>query len=220
MKENNDDSKISESNSEQSSSNQNQVKAHYLIKVLSKKVGQKKNQNLVCLQKYHLRKSKIEKLQMIRQEQDTANWELRTISIWRLGDTMLRLGIDPKTANKFRNYGKVYREGSDNTVEFRVLEGKDQLAVNKGFTDPYCSQAVCYVDPIGVEDIAYVNADLEKYDRRYGKHADGDAPYKSFNLEADKLIRRYNKEKAEQLIFNNMSDRGKRKMAKIPLRYD
>ncbi len=166
------------------------------------------------------RKSKMEKLQMIRQEQDTATWELRTINIWRLGDTMCRLGIDPKTANKFRNYGKVYREGSDNTVEFRVLEGKDQLAVNKGFTDPYCSQAVCYVDPIGVEDIGYVDADLEKYDRRYGKHADGDAPYRSFNLEADKLIRRYNKEKAEQLIFNNMSDRGKRKMAKIPLRYD
>lgn len=166
------------------------------------------------------RKSKIEKLQMVRQEQDTATWELRTIGYWRLENTMLRLGVDPKEAAKFHDVGKVWKEGADNVVEFGVLEGKYQLAVNKGFTDSYCSQADCYVNPNVDGYIGYINDDLEKYDRRYGKHADGDAPYKSFNLEADKLIRRYNKEKAEQLIFNNMSDRGKRKWAKIPLIYD
>lgn len=166
------------------------------------------------------RKSKLEKLQMVRQEQDTATWELRTIGYWRLENTMLRLGADPKEAAKFHDIGKVWAEGSDNTVEFGVLEGKYQLAVNKGFTDSYCSQADCYINPNVDGYIGYINDDLEKYDRRYGRHADGDAPYRSFNLEADKLIRRYNKEKAEQLIFNNMSDRGKRKMAKIPLRYD
>ena len=166
------------------------------------------------------RKSKIEKIMVVRQEQEEATRELRTIGYWRLENTMLRFGLDPKEAAKFHDVGKVWKEGSDNTVEFCVLEGKDQLAVNKGFTDSYCSQADCYINPLGVEWIGYIDADLEKYDRRYGKHADGDAPYRSFNLEADKLIRRYNKEKAEQLIFNNMSDRGKRKMAKIPLRYD
>jgi len=166
------------------------------------------------------RKSKLEKLQMIRQEQDTATWELRTIAYWRLENTMLRLGVDPKEAAKFHDIGKVWKEGADNVVEFCVLEGEDQLMVNKGFTDSYCSQADCYINPKGAEYIGYIDAELEKYDRRYGRHADGDAPYRSFNLEADKLIRRYNKEKAEQLIFNNMSDRAKRKMAKIPLRYD
>jgi len=166
------------------------------------------------------RKSKLEKLQMIRQEQDTATWELRTIGYWRLENTMLRLGVDPKEAAKFHDIGKVWTEGSDNTVEFGVLEGKYQLAVNKGFTDSYCSQADCYINPNVDGYIGYINDDLEKYDRRYGRHADGDAPYRSFNLEADKLIRRYNKEKAEQLIFNNMSDRAKRRVAKIPLRYD
>ncbi len=166
------------------------------------------------------RKSKIEKIMVVRQEQEEATRELRTIGYWRLENTMLRFGLDPKEAAKFHDVGKVWKEDSDNTVEFCVLEGKDQLAVNKGFTDSYCSQADCYINPLGVEWIGYIDADLEKYDRRYGKHADGDAPYRSFNLEADRLIRRYNKEKAEQLIFNNMSDRGKRKMAKIPLRYD
>ena len=166
------------------------------------------------------RKSKLEKLQFVRQEQDTATWELRTIGHWRLENSMLRFGVDPKTAAKFHDVGKVWKEGSDNVVEFGVLEGKYQLAVNKGFTDPYCSQADCYINPNVDGYIGYINADLEKYDRRYGKHADGDAPYKSFNLEADKLIRRYNKEKAEQLIFNNMSDKGRRKWAKIPLIYD
>lgn len=166
------------------------------------------------------RKSKLEKLQMVRQEQDTATWELRTIGYWRLENTMLRLGVDPKKAAEFHDIGKVWTEGSDNTVEFGVLEGKYQLAVNKGFTDSYCSQADCYVNPNVDGYIGYINENLEKYDRRYGRHADGDAPYKSFNLEADKLIRRYNKEKAEQLIFNNMSDRAKRRVAKIPLRYD
>ena len=166
------------------------------------------------------RKSKIEKIMVVRQEQEEATRELRTIGYWRLENTMLRFGLDPKEAAKFHDVGKVWKEGSDNTVEFCVLEGTDQLAVNKGFTDSYCSQADCYINPLDVEWIGYIDADLEKYDRRYGKHADGDAPYRSFNLEADRLIRRYNKEKAEQLIFNNMSDRGKRKMAKIPLRYD
>ena len=166
------------------------------------------------------RKSKLEKLQMVRQEQDTATWELRTIGYWRLENTMLRLGVDPKEAAKFHDIGKVWTEGSDNTVEFGVLEGKYQLAVNKGFTDSYCSQADCYINPNVDGYIGYINDNLEKYDRRYGRHADGDAPYRSFNLEADKLIRRYNKEKAEQLIFNNMSDRAKRKWSKIPLIYD
>lgn len=166
------------------------------------------------------RLSKPEKILFVRQLQEDATRELRTIGFWRLENTMIQAGIDPKTAAKFHDFGKVWKEGSDNTVEFCVLEGKDQLAVNKGFTDSYCSQANCYINPLGVEWIGYIDADLEKYDRRYGKHADGDAPYKSFNLEADKLIRRYNKEKAEQLIFNSMSDRGKRRMAKIPLRYD
>lgn len=166
------------------------------------------------------RKTKLEKLHMVRQEQGTSTWELRTIGYWRLENTMLRVGVDPKEAAKFHDIGKVYKEGDENVVEFCVLEGDDQLLVNKGFTDPYCSQADCYINPKGVEYIGYINDNLEKYDRRYGRHADGDAPYRSFNLEADKLIRRYNKEKAEQLIFNNMSDRGKRRMAKIPLRYD
>ena len=166
------------------------------------------------------RKTKLEKLHMVRQEQDTATWELRTIGYWRLSKTMERLGLDPKEAAKFYDYGKVYKEDDENVAEFCVLEGDDQLMVNKGFTDSYCSQGDCYINPKGVEYIGYIDADLEKYDRRYGKHADGDAPYKSFNLEADKLIRRYQKEKADQLIFNHMSDRGKRKMAKIPLRYD
>lgn len=166
------------------------------------------------------RKSKLEKLQMVRQEQDRATWELRTIGYWRLEGTMLRLGLDPKEAAKFHDVGKVWKEDSGNAVEFGVFEGKYQLGVNRGFTDSYCSQADCYINPNVDGYIGYINDQLEKYDRRYGKHADGDAPYRSFNLEADKLIRRYNKEKAEQLIFNNMSDRGRRKMAKIPLRYD
>lgn len=164
--------------------------------------------------------SKPEKILFIRQLQEDATRDLRTIGFWRLEDTMIQAGIDPKTAAKFRDIGKVWKEGSDNIVEFGVLEGEYQLAVNKGFTDSYCSQADCYINPNVDGYIGYINDQLEKYDRRYGKHADGDAPYRSFNLEADKLIRRYNKEKAEQLIFNNMSDRGKRKYAKIPLIYN
>ena len=166
------------------------------------------------------RKSKMEKLLLVRQEQEAATRELRTIGYWRLENTMLRFGIDPKEAAKFHDIGKVWKEGSDNIVEFGVLEGKYQLGLNKGFTDSYCSQANCYVNPNVDGYIGYINDQLEKYDRRYGKHADGDAPYVSFNLEADKLIRRYNKEKAEQLIFNSMSDKGKRKWSKIPLIYD
>lgn len=165
-------------------------------------------------------KTKIEKLLLVRNEQEKATYELRTLHYWRLENSMLRLGIDPKTAAKFHDVGKVYKEGSDNVVEFGVLEGKYQLEVNKGFTDSYCSQGDCYINPNVDGYIGYIDAQLEKYDRRYGKHADGDAPYKSFYLESDRLLRRYHKEKAEQLIFNNMSDRGKRKMAKIPLRYD
>lgn len=166
------------------------------------------------------RRKKADKLMLIRQEQETATWELRTKGYWRQEDSMLRLGCDPKEAAKFHDIGKVWKEGSDNSVEFGVLESKYQLAVNKGFTDPYCSQDTCYINPNVDGYIGYIDDHLEKYDRRYGKHANGDAPYVSFNLEASKLLRRYNKEKAEQLIFNNMSDRGKRKMAKIPLIYD
>lgn len=164
--------------------------------------------------------SKADKILFIRQEQEEATRELRTIGYWRLENTMLRAGVDPKEAAKFHDVGKVWKDGGDNTVEFGVLEGKYQLDINKGFTDMYCSQADCYINPNVDGYIGYINKDLEKYDRRYGRHADGDAPYRSFNLEANKLLRRYNKEKMEQLIFNNMSDRGRRKMAKIPLRYD
>lgn len=160
-------------------------------------------------------KDKNELIMLVRQLQEDATRELRTIGYWRLESTMLKFGLPPKEAAKFHDFGKVWKDGSDNRVDFCVLDDDTQMDINKGFMDPFCSQNVCYINPDGVEYIGYIDDDLEKYDRRYGAGADGDAPYISFNREANRLIQRYNKEKMEQMIFNGMSDLGKRRMAKI-----
>jgi hypothetical protein len=128
---------------------------------------------------------------------------------------MIKFGIDPKEAAKFHDFGIVAEKGSDQKVEFRVLDGPNQLPCNKGFTDNFCSQDIFYVDPMNVEYIGYINADLEKYDRRYSYNAPSEMPYKSYVREANRLIERYNTEKMEQKIFTGMSDAAQRKWAKI-----
>ena len=154
-------------------------------------------------------------LLIVKQEQEQANREARTIGYWRLENTMLRLGQPPKEAAKFHDYGFVNKDGKDIHISFGVLDDDDQLEVNKGFTSPFHSQDICYINPNCVEYIGYINDELEKYDMRYGYAAQKDLPYKSFNREANRLIQQYNKEEMGRMIFNGMSDRGKRKMAKI-----
>jgi len=153
----------------------------------------------------------------IKEEQERSTRELRTIGYWRLENTMLRLGQPPKEAAKFHDIGKVWKEGSDNKVDFGVFEGPTQLECNKGFTDPYCSQTICYINPNidGDGYIGYINENLEKYDFRYAKGAESELPYKSFVRESNRLIERYNKEKMEEMIFKGMSDRAQRKFAKM-----
>lgn len=180
--------------------------------IFDKNKGEWYWRNYVWAERY---RDKNELIMLVRQLQEDATRTLRTIGYWRLESTMIKFGLPPKEAAKFHDFGKVWKEGSDNRVDFGVLDDDSQLEINKGFMDPFCSQNVCYINPDGVEYIGYINEDLEKYDRRYGIGASGDAPYISFNREANRLIQRYNKEKMEQLIFNNMSDIGKRKMAKI-----
>ena len=151
----------------------------------------------------------------VKNEQEQATRELRTIGYWRLETSMIRLGQPPKEAAKFHNIGKVYKDGEENRVSFGVLEDNDQLEVNKGFTSSFHSQNICYINPNVDGYIGYINDELEKYDYRYGRAAKKDLPYKSYNREANRLIQRYNKESMERLIFDNLSDTGKRKMAKI-----
>lgn len=160
-------------------------------------------------------KDKNQLILMVKNEQEQATRELRTIGYWRLGDTMKRLGYPPKEARKFYDYGKVYKEGGENRVSFGVLDDDDQLMCNKGFTNSFCSQNVCYINPNVDGYIGYINDELEKYDFRYGRCAKKELPYKSYKREANKLIERYNTELMERMVFNKMSDSGKRRMAKI-----
>ena len=69
-----------------------------------------------------------------------------------------------------------------------------------------------------------VEANIEQFamhEEDLGNHSIADVACISCRpLCTSKIIRRYNKEKAEQMIFNGLSDKGKRKWAKIPLIYD
>lgn len=163
------------------------------------------------------KEDKKEDLWRIKEEQETATRDLRTIGYWRYGDSLKRLGYSPKFYNKFHHIGKVYVEGGENKVDFGVLEGPRQLPCNRGFTDSFCSQNICYINPNIEGDgyIGYIDDEIEKYDFRFAKDAPYEIPYKSYFREANRLIEQYNKEKLEQRIFNGMSDKAQRKWAKI-----
>ena len=152
---------------------------------------------------------------IVKQEQEQSTRELRTIGYWRLENTMLRRGMPPKEAAKFHDYGKVAKAGEENLDSIAVLEDDDQLEVNQGFIDSFSSQNICYINPNVDGYIGYINDELEKYDMRYGFSAQKELPYKSFNREANRLIERHHQEQMERMIFNSMSDSGKRRMAKI-----
>ena len=142
----------------------------------------------------------------VKRIQESTERKLRTIGYAWLEDVAIEFGIDPDIAKKWHYIGWLYDPNGDNHVSFGVLEAPDQLEVNKGFCDGTCSQNKCLINPNVTGYIGFVRDDYRKYDMRYGfgkRHARND------KAESEKIIRRYNKEKMERMIFENMSEHGK-----------
>lgn len=151
-------------------------------------------------------RDKITNRLKVRAVQEATERKLRTIGYAWLEDVAIEFGIDPDIAKKWHYIGWLYDPEGDNHVSFGVLEGDDQLEVNKGFTDDTCSQNKCLINPNVTGYIGFVRDDYRKYDMRYGF---GKRAKVNMEEESEKIIHRYNKEKMERMIFNSMSNDGK-----------
>ena len=141
--------------------------------------------------------------------QDKYTFKLRTIGYAWLEDLALEFGIDPDEAKKFHDVGWVYKEGSENRVELGVLESVWQLNVNRGFCDDRCSQQVCFINPNVDGYIGYIRSDFKKYDKRYGS---GKKKQESTKRRFAKILYDYREDQMENMIFNAMSENGKRRL--------
>ena len=142
----------------------------------------------------------------VKQVQEEAQRNLRTIGYAWLEDVALKLGIDPDVAKQWHYIGWLYDPKGENRVSLGVLEDIDQLEVNKGFCDDTCSQNKCLISPNVTGYIGFVRDDYRKFDMRYGF---GKRHRRDDKAESERIIHRYNKEKMERMIFNNMSENGK-----------
>ena len=141
--------------------------------------------------------------------QDKYTFKLRTIGYAWLEDLALEFGIDPDEAKKFHDIGWVYKEGSENRVELGVLESVWQLNVNRGFCNDRCSQQVCFINPNVDGYIGYIRSDFKKSDKRYGS---GKKKQESTKRRFAKILYDYREDQMENMIFNAMSENGKRRL--------
>ena len=150
-----------------------------------------KDNNEWVWKNYKFDKSKLVNRMAVITAENNFTHELNTIGYVRLENVALFFGIDPETAHQWHNYGWVWQEGRRNVVNLGVLEGPEQLEVNKGFTDDRCSQNVCFINPNVDGYIGFINDDLKSYDFRYGK---GELKKKGIRLRMMKLINQHNEE--------------------------
>ena len=150
-----------------------------------------KDNNEWIWKNYKFDRSKLVNRMAVITAENNFTHELNTIGYVRLENVALFFGIDPETAHQWHNYGWVWQEGRRNVVNLGVLEGPEQLEVNKGFTDDRCSQNVCFINPNVDGYIGFINDDLKSYDFRYGK---GELKKKGIRLRMMKLINQHNEE--------------------------
>ena len=150
-----------------------------------------KDNNEWVWKNYKFDKSKLVNRMKVITAENNFTHDLNTIGYVRLEDVALFFGVDPDTASKWHNDGWFWQEGRQNVVELGVLEGPNQLEVNKGFTDDRCSQNVCFINPNVDGYIGFINNNLKKYDFRYGK---GELKKKGIRLRMMKLINQHNEE--------------------------
>lgn len=86
-----------------------------------------------------------------------------------LGEVASNLGAKPNPA--WNHVGWVWKEGADNSIEFRVQDGPHQLPFNRAFMDLTSPQNVCVIDPNVEGCIDYVFEHPEIYDKRHGKNS-------------------------------------------------
>lgn len=150
-----------------------------------------KDNNEWVWKNYQFDRSKLTNRMKIIGVENNFTHDLNTIGYVRLESVALCLGIDPKTAYQWHNIGWIWQEGRRNVIDLGVLEGPNQLEVNKGFMDDHCSQNVCLINPNVDGYIGFINDDIKKYDFRYGK---GELKKKGIRLRMMKLIDQHNEE--------------------------
>lgn len=135
----------------------------------------------------------------VKEIQDCYTRDLRTIGYVFLEDVALKFGLDPMEAKKFHDIGWVWKDGSENRIEFGVLDSVWQLPVNRGFMADNCSQNECLINPNVDGYIGFVRDNYRKYDRRYGY---GKIRKESMNRKIAKLSYRYDKEQMERMTMS------------------